>query len=118
MPKDDWVYVGHMLDISRKAIEAVSGKSREAYDRDEIFRMALTHFIQVIGEAARKVSPEFQESHPQIPWHQIIGMRHRIIHGYMNVDEDVVWEVITKDLPLLFTELENISPPEEKTQNV
>lgn len=54
MSKDDWIYVGHMLDMSRKAVAAIVGKSREVYDRDEILRMALTHFIQVIGEAARK----------------------------------------------------------------
>ena len=90
MSKDDWIYVGHMSDMSRKAVAAIVGKSREAYDRDEILRMALTHFIQVIGEAARKVSPEYQKAHPQIPWHEIVGMRHRIVHDYVRVDEDLV----------------------------
>jgi len=108
MFKDDWVFVGHMLDISQKAVEAVAGKTREAYDRDEILRMALVHFIQVIGEAARKVSTEFQETHSQVPWHEIIGTRHRIVHDYLNVDEDLVWEVVTHDLPELIQALEKI----------
>jgi uncharacterized protein with HEPN domain len=108
MLKDDGVYVGHMLDMSRKAVEAVAGKTRDAYDNDEILRMALTHFIQVIGEAARKVSPEFQSTYPQVLWHQIIGTRHRIVHDYMNVDEDLVWEVVTHDLPELIKSLEKI----------
>ncbi len=112
MSKDDWIYVGHMFDISRKAVAAIVGKNREAYDRDEILRMALTHFIQVIGEAARKVSPEYQKAHPQIPWHEIVGMRHRIVHDYMRVDEDLVWEVVSHDLPALVAALEKIVPAE------
>ncbi|MDP3184646.1 MAG: DUF86 domain-containing protein [Anaerolineales bacterium] len=112
MSKDDWIYVGHMFDMSRKAVAALVGKSREAYDRDEILRMALTHFIQVIGEAARKVSPEYQKAHPQIPWHEIVGMRHRIVHDYMRVDEDLVWEVVNHDLPALVAALEKIVPAE------
>ncbi len=113
MFKDDWIYAGHMLDMSRKAVNAVGMKSRDDYNDDEILRMGLTHFIQVIGEAARKVSAEFQATHPQIPWHEIIGTRHRIVHDYMNVDEDLVWEVVTHDLPTLISRLEKIIPPEE-----
>jgi len=72
--------------------------------------MGLTHLVQVIGEAARKVSPEFQNNHPEIPWRQIIGMRHRIVHDYMRVDEDVLWEVVKNDLPALLPHLEKITP--------
>lgn len=89
MFKDDWIYIGHMLDMSRKAVNAVAGKSRSDYNDDEILRMALAHFIQVIGEAARKVSPEFQAAYPQIPWREIVGTRHRIVHDYLNIDEDL-----------------------------
>ena len=89
MFKDDWIYIGHMLDMSRKAVNAVAGKSRSDYNDDEILRMALSHFIQVIGEAARKVSPEFQAAYPQIPWREIVGTRHRIVHDYLNIDEDL-----------------------------
>jgi len=89
MFKDDWIYIGHMLDMSRKAVDAVAGKSRSDYNDDEILRMALTHFIQVIGEAARKVSPEFQAAYPQILWREIVGRRHRIVHDYLNIDEDL-----------------------------
>jgi uncharacterized protein with HEPN domain len=53
----------------------------------------------VIGEAARRVSPEIQRSHPEIPWSAIIGMRHKVVHDYLEVDEDIVWDVVTADLP-------------------
>ena len=58
--KDDLVYIGHMLDMARKASEKVKGKSRKDYDEDENLRLALAYLIQIIGEAARRVSPEFQ----------------------------------------------------------
>lgn len=67
MPKDELVYVGHMLDKAHEALSSVSGKNRQDYDRDSVLRLALTHLIQVIGEAARRVSVQFRERHPQIP---------------------------------------------------
>ena len=112
MVHDDTVYVGHMLDMTRRAVKAIKDKSRDNYDEDDILRMGLTHLVQVIGEAARKVSPTFQGEHPEIPWRRIIGMRHRIVHDYMRVDEDILWQVVTKDLPELLPLLEEILPGE------
>jgi len=112
MSKYDWVYIGHMLDMSQKALDLTSGVTKDGYDQDETLRLALTHLIQVLGEAARHVSPAFQEAHPEIPWHEIMGMRHRIVHDYMSVDEDVVWEVVQQDLPSLIAALGKIVPPE------
>jgi len=66
----------------------------------------------VLGEAARRVSDEFQSSHPAIPWEDISGMRHKIVHDYLAVDEDIVWEVVTTDLPSLIPSLERIIPSE------
>ena len=112
MPKDDWVYVGHMLDMAQKALEISAGEDRAAYDKDETLRLALTHIIQTIGEAAQRVSPEFRRIYPQVPWQEIIGMRHRIVHDYLNIDEDVIWEVLRQDLPSLAKTLQAILPPE------
>ena len=114
MLKDDWVYVGHMLDMAQKALEISAGKDRIAYDKDETLRLALTHIIQVIGEAAQRVSPEFRHIYNQIPWPEIIGMRHRIVHDYLNIDADVIWEVLQQDLPPLVKTLQAILPPEYK----
>jgi uncharacterized protein with HEPN domain len=111
MQKDDLVYVGHMLDTAESIAHKVVGKSRADFDADENLRLALTHLIQVIGEAARRVSPGFQTSHPQIPWKNIVGMRNRVVHDYMYVDFDLVWDVVTVDLPPLVMQLQRIVPP-------
>jgi uncharacterized protein with HEPN domain len=112
MEHDDAIYVGHMLDMTRRAVKAIETKSRANYDEDDILRLGLTHLVQVIGEAARKVSAKFQEEHPEIAWRRIIGMRHRIVHDYMRVDEDILWQVVTKDLPELLPLLEEMMPDE------
>ena len=107
---EDAVYLGHMKDMTHRAVDAIRNKKHKDFDADDILRLGLAHLVQVIGEAARKVSPEFQEEHSEIPWRQIIGMRHRIVHDYMRVDEDILWEVVKNDLPKLLSLLERIFP--------
>ena len=68
--------------------------------------------MQVIGEAARHVSPDLQRANPQIPWSRIIAMRHKVVHDYLHVDYDIVWDVVTADLPPFMADLEKIVPPE------
>jgi len=113
MAKDDSLYLGHMLDIARKVVTKTSGLSRADYDQDENLRLALAHLVQVIGEAARRVSPKTQKAHPEIPWANIIGMRHKVVHDYLEVDEDIIWAVARVDLPALVKALERIVPPED-----
>jgi uncharacterized protein with HEPN domain len=112
MPKSDWVYLGHMLDMCQKGLEISAGKTRRDYDQSVTLQFALVHVIQVIGEAADHISDEFKERYPQVSWFEIIGMRHRIVHDYMNVDEDVVWSVVENDLPSLLEILKKIIPLE------
>ncbi len=113
MPKDDLVYIGHMLDTARKARRLVEGKQREDFDKEETLRLALAHLEQIVGEAARRVSQEFRDHHPRAPWKAIIGMRHKVVHDYLDVDEDVVWDTVKNELPSLIVELERIVPPED-----
>ena len=96
MPKDELVYVGHMLDKAHEALSLVRGKTRQDYDRD----------------SALRVSPQFREQHQQIPWDAIAGMRSKIVHDYMNVDEDIVWDSVTQELQPMIDELGKIVPPE------
>ena len=117
MSPRDLVYVGHMLDMARKAFGKTQGISRDAYDADENLRLALIHLIQTIGEAARRVSREFLDRHPEIQWADIIGMRHKVVHDYLGVDEDIVWQVVTEDLPKLVAALEPIVPPTPPVTN-
>ncbi|MFN0052846.1 MAG: DUF86 domain-containing protein [Planctomycetales bacterium] len=97
MGKDDLRYVGHMADCARRIRLHLDGKDRCHSDSNEILRLAVIHLIQTIGEAARLVSDHFKEKHPEIPWAAIVGMRHRIVHDYLNVDFDIAWEVAAND---------------------
>ena len=108
MQKDDLVYTGHMLDTARRALRLASGKNKADFDCEEALPLALAHLVQVIGEAARQVSPGFRAKHPEIPWPAIVGMRHRVVHDYMHVDLDIVWDVVTRELTPLIVQLEQI----------
>jgi uncharacterized protein with HEPN domain len=81
---------------------------RAGFFHDENLPLATTHLIQIIGEAARRVSPEFRAAYPAIPWTTIVGMRHKIVHDYIHVDFETVWETATNDLPTLVRQLEQV----------
>ena len=106
--RDDQVYIGHMIDTANKAIGFVVGISREDFDHDEQLRLAITHLLQIIGEAARRVSLDFRAAYPEIPWKAIVGMRSKVVHDYLNVDEDVVWDTVKNDLAPLVIKLEKL----------
>lgn len=111
MKKDDGVYLGHILDLAEKIGQRIASRSRDEFDADEDLRIVLTHLVQNIGEAARWVSQSFQELHPEIPWQDMIGMRHRIVHDYMAVDYEIVWDVVTLELPRLVEIIKPLVPP-------
>ncbi len=113
MQKDDSVYLGHMLDMARKVSVRTAKRSKADFDADEDLRFVIAHLIQTIGEAAAQVSAPMRDVHPEIPWKHITGIRHRIVHDYMGVDYDVLWEVATRHIPPLIASLEAIVPPEE-----
>ena len=105
MQKDDLVYIGHMLDTARSIAEKIDSAGRPSYDADENLRLALAHLLQVIGEAASRVSRETRDAHSNVEWVAIIGMRQKIVHDYMNVDDDIVWETANRDIPPLIEQL-------------
>ncbi len=108
MSKSDVVRLRHMLDAAKEAVAFVKGQTRADLDNDRKLNLSLIRLIEVIGEAADQVSVKTQKQHPDIPWVDIIGMRHRLIHGYNDVDLDIVWQVVTSDLPPLVIGLEKI----------
>ena len=108
MPKNDHVRLRHMLDAAQKAVAVSQGRSRKDLDTDSLLNLALVRLLEVIGEAAKALSPEISTAHPEIPWKKISGMRDRLIHGYFDVNLDVVWETVTQDLPPLIASLEQI----------
>ncbi|MFQ5502096.1 MAG: DUF86 domain-containing protein [Phycisphaerae bacterium] len=112
MKKDDRVYAGHMLDMARSAISKIQDQPRAVYDADDNLQLALTHLIQMIGEASSQVSTQTQDRHPELPWKKIIAMRHRVVHDYLHVDLDIVWDVVTVELEPLIENLEKMMPSE------
>lgn len=110
MQHDDQVYIGHMIDLCERIAARAAGLSRDAYDADENLQLALTHLIQTLGEAARKVGTSTREAHPAIPWTEIVGMRHRIVHDYLDVDLDLVWDVAVVEIPALRERLAAVLP--------
>jgi uncharacterized protein with HEPN domain len=97
-----------MRDAVRTAVDATKGRGREDLDSDEILRLALTHVIEIIGEAANHISPKTQERAPQIPWEQITGMRNQLIHAYFEVNLDTLWYTIQNDLPTLLEDVDKL----------
>ena len=107
-PPEDDVLLRDMLDHARKAVAAVAGRERGDLERDDVLAAALERFIEVLGEAAGKVSEATREQAAAVPWRGIIGMRNRLVHGYASVDHDIVWDVVTDDLPRLIADLERL----------
>ncbi len=103
-----------ILDIvlaCRRVARFVEGRIREDLDRDEILRNAVLYVIAVIGEAATRLSLEFRQDHPEIPWREIIGTRNRIIDGYDQVRLEIIWDIATPKAELLLEQLEPLLPP-------
>ena len=103
---DDKVRLRHMLDYSRKAIAMLEGRAQEDLKTDDMLSLALTRAVEIIGEAAARVSPAIQQNHMSIPWPQIVGLRNRLVHGYDAVDLDILWNIVQYDLPPLIEQLE------------
>lgn len=105
MNRNDLIFVQHMLDAARKASVFVQDKKRAALDEDEMLALALVRLLEVVGEAARNVSVTTRSASPELPWSQIVATRNRLIHGYFDVDLDIVWVIVTVDLPSLIPHL-------------
>jgi uncharacterized protein with HEPN domain/predicted nucleotidyltransferase len=114
--KDENLYLGDMLDHARETQGIVAGKTRIDYDTNRMLQLSVLHLIQIIGEAATKVSRQTRDRHPTIPWTQIIGMRNVLVHRYDDADDDIVWKTVTTDLTPLIAELERMLPPEMRAE--
>ena len=106
IPAHDAVRLRHMLDAAHKARAFMRNRSRSELESDEMLALAVVRLLEILGEAAARVSPAVQAELPNIPWRQIIGTRNRLIHGYFNVDLDIIWTILQHDLPTCTTELE------------
>jgi uncharacterized protein with HEPN domain len=106
----------HMLDHAREAVALAGGKTRQDLDNDRLLELALVRLLEIVGEAASRVPREEWTKYPEIPWHEIVGLRNRLIHGYDAVDLDILWQIIVHDLPPLVAALEAIVVPSASSE--
>ncbi|HEY4233276.1 MAG TPA: HepT-like ribonuclease domain-containing protein [Lacipirellulaceae bacterium] len=85
-----------------------AGRSRQDLDNDRLFHLAMTRLLEILGEAASRVSEQSRKQHPTIVWNGIVGLRNRLIHGYDDVDCDVLWSILQNDISPLVAQLEEI----------
>lgn len=101
-----------MLLAAREAMEFAAGRTFAEFERDRMTQLAILKTVEIVGEAASRVSADTQEAHPDIPWPKIIGLRHRLVHAYFEVSLERVWDTVQRDIPALVSQLELLVPPE------
>ena len=102
---DDSDRMRHMREAAQKAVIFSQGKSQADLETDEILCLDLVRLLEIVGEAAAGVSDETRQQTPHIPWLMIVGMRNRLIHGYDQIDLDILWKTLTQDLHSLIDDL-------------
>ena len=108
MRRDDSIRFRHMLDAAKEVMSFAKNKTRKDLDNDRMLTLSLVKSIEIIGEAASKVTDETKKRFPEIPWTNMIPMRNRLIHAYFDIDLDVLWGTIVDDLPPFIEDLEKI----------
>ncbi|MDI9633235.1 MAG: DUF86 domain-containing protein [Methanolinea sp.] len=107
--KDDRLYLIHILERIRRVEEYTRG-GREVFSSSPMVQDAVVRNLEVIGEAVKNISPRLKDAHPEIPWRRIAGLRDLLIHRYMGVDLEEVWNIVVKDLPDLKERLVALDP--------
>jgi uncharacterized protein with HEPN domain len=105
MRAEDRTRIEHMVEAGQTALDFVAGRTRADLDQDRMLLFAVVRAIEIVGEAAGKVSDEARAASPDIPWKAIIGMRNRLIHGYFDIDTTIVWKTLSDELPPVLASL-------------
>ena len=104
--RDDRALLIDIVEHAREIRKAMASLTRENFDANFMLKMGITHTLQVIGEAARYLPEPARQQYPGIPWKQVVGMRHLLVHEYFKIDFDLVWQTATISIPELLAELE------------
>ena len=105
MTPDDRVRVLHMIEAAEHALRFVSGRERADLEDDVMLRLALARAVEILGEAASKISERGRSELDWVPWTQIIGMRNRLVHAYFDIDRNILWDTVQLALPPLLERL-------------
>ena len=106
MHVDDETRLKHIREAALEAQEMVRDATREDLDTDRKLSLAVVRLLEIIGEAANGLSSEYKQSRPDLPWTGMIGMRNRLIHGYFELNLDIVWQTVQEELPYLQEKLD------------
>ena len=112
MRRDDAAYLLDILLSARDAAEFTAGLTFPQFENSRLHQNAILKAIEIIGEAAGRISEETRHAHPEIPWPEIIGMRNRLVHAYFDVDLKHVWKTAQQDIPRLIDLIEPLVPPD------
>ena len=107
----DAAYLWDMLDAAKTVTGFIQGRSYQDYFRDKMLRSAVERNVEIIGEAAGKISKSFRDAHAQIPWQKIIAQRHVLAHEYGDIEHELLWIVASRHVPALIKQLEPLVPP-------
>ncbi|MBF0461601.1 MAG: DUF86 domain-containing protein [Magnetococcales bacterium] len=106
LPDREWrLFVEDMIDFAEKALSYTNGLDRTGFETDGLTYDATVRNLELIGEAATHIPQTVRDDTPQIPWRQIVATRNRLIHGYLGIDNDTLWSIVTEDLPPLLVNL-------------
>ena len=114
MPRDDTAYLLDMLVAAQDAVSFAEGMSYAEFLGDRRTQLSILKSVEIVGEAAARLSENTRNAHRSIPWPEIIGMRNRLVHVYFDIDLPLVWDTVCNDLPVLITQLEPLIPPEAR----
>ena len=114
MQRDDAAYLLDILIAAKKAISYLDGLSWEEFEASELHQDAAMRALEIIGEAANRVSEATREAHPEIPWLQVIGMRNRLVYEYFRINLAAVWDTVKRDLYELIKKIEPLVPKEDE----
>ncbi|HZY57532.1 MAG TPA: DUF86 domain-containing protein [Rubrobacteraceae bacterium] len=105
---NDRVFLLHIRDALREVLTFIEGESYESFLANRMVQNAVMRSFEVVGEAARRVSPEFRQTHPEVPWRLMSDFRNKLIHDYFGLDLEVIWKTATEDAPVLLAQVEGL----------
>ena len=105
---NDRVYLMHIRDSLREVQTFIRGESYESFLKNRMVQNAVMRSFEVVGEAARLISSELRESHPEVPWRLMSDFRNKLIHDYFGLDLEVIWRTATEDTPILLQQIDQL----------
>jgi uncharacterized protein with HEPN domain len=109
MRAEDRVRLRHMIEAAESAVLFIAGRQRTDLGEDRMLLFALVRAIEILGEAASRISVEMRDTHTDIPWQAIIGMRNRLVHAYFDINTEIVWQTVTQEIPALLPQLRRLA---------